>query len=142
MDGHGRVEKRAFVRGRVMDPDGKPVPDFKLMAINQDNRETVYFYLQATTDAEGNFTFNAVRPGQYSVVPDRWAYRVSVSHEDLPHQPATVTEGQTAAVGDVVLSKPFMDSAGLKVDPARPASPSATDAKATGEAGKQLHLRS
>lgn len=51
------------VRGRVLDPELQPVERVRVRAINPGNAPGVIY--EVTTDAEGRFALERIRPGQY-----------------------------------------------------------------------------
>ncbi len=108
------MTKGGTLRGRVVGPNGQPVSNFKLIAINQDNRETYYAYPRATTTANGHFTFPAIRPGRYLVEPDETQGR-EINGVHSPTVLAIVAESQPSTAKDLTLSTDYIRTFNLKL---------------------------
>jgi protocatechuate 3,4-dioxygenase beta subunit len=89
------------VRGRVLSPDGMPIPHARLDVWQSDAEE--HYDLQMPdlegtalraifhTDAEGQFTFRTIKPSLYPVPYDGPVGRMLIATGRLPHRPATST---------------------------------------------------
>jgi uncharacterized GH25 family protein len=75
-----QTAKTITVRGKVLDPDGKPFAGAKLYLAHYDSRDEVRFSVRATSGSDGrfNFTINGAelakaRPDQPDAVEKAWA---------------------------------------------------------------------
>jgi hypothetical protein len=86
------LESDTRVSGRVLDVKGNPVPNLPLnMRGAPSNQNRVNTFLYATTDADGNFEFKIVPPGDYLL-----GFRIMSSQADSIPFPRTYYPGVTS----------------------------------------------
>jgi preprotein translocase subunit SecG len=92
--------KYGTIKGTVVDGDSKGIPDVKVDLVDV-NGVTV---ATTNTDNNGNYTFNNVMAGTYSI-------RVSKSgYEDSTKDGVTVTAGDTTTVDSIVINEEMQKS--------------------------------
>jgi beta-lactamase regulating signal transducer with metallopeptidase domain len=97
-----KMTKGGSVSGRVIDSEGKPVPDIEVEAVAKDNLDTPYFNPRALTDENGNFTLGPMREGKYWIQPDTMK---GVNIARSPKQEKTevkVVDGKVTSVGSLL----------------------------------------
>src|SRR6516165_4534522 len=65
------VAQNASITGMVSDPQQAPIPNVSVTLTNVDTG----IALRANTDAEGNYEFAFVRPGNYRIQVERHGFR-------------------------------------------------------------------
>jgi len=97
-----KMTKGGSVSGRVIDSEGKPVPDIEVEAIAKDNLDTPYFNPRALTDENGTFTLGPMREGKYWIQPDTMK---GVNIARSPKQEKTevkVVDGKVTSMGNLL----------------------------------------
>ncbi len=97
-----KMTKGGSVSGRVIDSEGKPVPDIEVEAIAKDNLDTPYFKPRTLTDENGTFTLGPMREGKYWIQPDTMK---GVNIARSPKQEKTevkVVDGKVTSVGNLL----------------------------------------
>ena len=110
----------ATIKGRVVDPQGRPKPGKAVRAMASDGRDSRYVAPSAKTDAEGNFTLTHVRPGEVRVEVEPFWMNAPDDPDPTPieHTVATtgagrVTEGVTVTTTRRDPDPPAPDDGGL-----------------------------
>ena len=115
-----------IIRGRVLDPDGTPIPNAKL-DVWQSNAEGFYDLqmenLQGTalrgvfhTDAEGKYIFRTIKPSFYPIPSDGPVGQMLIAMGRHPYRPAHVhfmisAEGYQPVTTELfVADDPYLDS--------------------------------
>ena len=114
------AKESAKVRGRVLDPDGKPVAGAKLYLGGHTSRKTPTYPARATSGEDGNFGFTFARSDLDKTDPEDSTYQVLAVAEG--HGCAWVTADATAGdaltlrlVEDVPVSGRVLDADGRPV---------------------------
>jgi protocatechuate 3,4-dioxygenase beta subunit len=100
-----RLNKPAIVRGRVVDEDGKPVPDREVRAQAADRLENRYYDPTVRTDKDGRFELKFIRPGKHLVqvapfwlrateAPDRASREVELAEGQILESPDLIAPPQ------------------------------------------------
>ena len=98
-----RLARSARVVGRVMDEDGRPIPNAQAQLLPGQNMGMFVFLTGAKSEADGRFAFA-------EVVPQRkvWVQAGAEGYGPQQAEPVFLAEGQTLDVGDLRL--PTADS--------------------------------
>ncbi|HUU20577.1 MAG TPA: M56 family metallopeptidase [Sedimentisphaerales bacterium] len=97
-----KMTKGGWVSGRVIDSEGKPVPDIEVEAVAKDNLDSPYFKPRTLTDENGTFTLGPMREGKYWIQPDTMK---GVNIARSPKQEKTevkVVDGKVTSVGNLL----------------------------------------
>lgn len=96
-----RLHRGATVEGRVVDAEGKGLPNVNVAATPLDHLDSFAFTPWATTDAQGRFRFEHVRPTEYEVTT------TIVPHLSVGKEPPQekrrllVADGEHARLGEL-----------------------------------------
>lgn len=103
----------ATIKGRVVDPQGKPTPGKEVRAMAADGRDSRYVAPSARTDDQGNFTLTHVRPGEVRVEVEPFWMNVPGDSDPTPieHTVVTASEGRVAEGVTVTLTRQDPNSA-------------------------------
>ena len=103
----------ATIKGRVVDPQGKPKAGKHVRVMAADGRDSRYVAPSARTDDQGNFTLTHVRPGEVRVeVEPFWMHAPGDSDPTpIEHAVATAVEGRVTEGVTVTTTRRDPDSA-------------------------------
>jgi Carboxypeptidase regulatory-like domain len=104
---HLKMLKGAWITGKLLGSDGKPVDGMNVTATNSDRMDLAYAKRIATPDRDGNFRLGPLRPGHYTVqygqgrgVP----LRVSQNSPATTSKEADVVDGQDKDIGSLTVT--------------------------------------
>ena len=101
-----RMTRGGRVRGRVVDPAGKPVAQIEVEAVARDGMDRAYYNPRALTDGDGRFDLGPMRGGDYTLQADT-SFGVNIMYEPRQETRAiTVKDGETVSAVQLIYQGP------------------------------------
>jgi beta-lactamase regulating signal transducer with metallopeptidase domain/protocatechuate 3,4-dioxygenase beta subunit len=96
-----QLGKGGWVVGRILDRDGKALPNMDIEVVADDQLDNPYFNPEAKTDAEGRFKLGPMRPGSYAVTNHLFKMVTPTGAKGPERVQFSIIEGQTVDAGDL-----------------------------------------